>query len=716
MSSSRRIANGAGRSRRSSRYSTANRTLEGRDGPERVTAVTTEKGLFDLLGVRPLAGRVFTHADAPDVVVLSEGFWRRRFGAGTGLDDRTIVIDGRRHTVIGIMPASFQFPYRVTPTDLWVPTELPRTDNRFQRIDVAVGRLSPGVTLEGAATEFRAIGEGLGPLSQSNPPRSVAMTPLTESVVGRSRRGVLIVFAAAAVVLLIACANVASLLLARAEARRREVAVRKALGASTGLLIRQFLAESLLLALAASAAALFIANAGTRALVWITAAEIPRALEIGIDWTTFGFLLAVGVCTGIVFGLVPILHAVQSDVSGTLYGLGDRGTAGRSSVTVNRILVISEISLAFILLAGAGLLFRAFLGLEGAPTGLVLDRALTMRLEMSATQMRQPAEPEVDSSAQGRYLQAIEDRVRQIPGVRAAGFVTRLHVQSPGNTGTFTIPGRPAPPDARGFFVRLREASPGYFRALGIPLRAGSLFTSRSDAIVVNEALVREYFPGEDPIGRALDRGTIVGVVGDVRQRLRLAAEPEIYRPLSRTSYSAATLVVSGDIDATVLTAPVRAAIRDVNPGQPVFDVRTMDQVIMASHGDVNLSLALIGLFAGLALILASAGVYGVISYTVARRRREFGIRLALGASPRRLKQLVLAQGGGLVLAGVAFGAAGAAVITRFLRALLYEVTPTDPLTFLATALLLAGVACVACLTPARRAMRVDPISVLRGD
>jgi putative ABC transport system permease protein len=381
------------------------------------------------------------------------------------------------------------------------------------------------------------------------------------------------------------------------------------------------------------------------------------------------------------------------------------------------VLVIAEISLAFILLAGAGLLFRAFLGLERAPTGLVADRVLTLRLEMNAAQPQEPAvESDSMASTQGRYLQAIEERVRQIPGVREAGFVTRLHVQSPGNTGTFTIRGRPAPPDARGFPVRLREASPGYFRALGIPLRAGSLFSSRSDAIVVNETLVRAHFPGEDPIGRVLDRGTIVGIVGDVRQSLRLAADPEIYRPLSRTSYSAATLVVSGDIVATGLAAPVRAAIREVNPGQTIFDVRTMDQVIMASHGDVNLSLALIGLFAALALILAAAGVYGVISYAVARRRREFGIRLALGANPRRLRQLVLAQAGVLVMAGVAIGVGGAAVMTRFLRTLLYEVAPTDPLTFFATALLLAGVACLACLNPARRAMRVDPISVLRQD
>jgi putative ABC transport system permease protein len=352
--------------------------------------------------------------------------------------------------------------------------------------------------------------------------------------------------------------------------------------------------------------------------------------------------------------------------------------------------------------------------LEGAPTGIVADRVVTLRMETRGLLPEQASAAGTDSglSAQGRYFRAIEERVRQIPGVRAAGFVTRLHVQSPGNTGGFTVVGQPLPASGQGSPVRLREASPGYFRALGIPLRAGRMFTEREPGIIVNDTLVRQHFPtGVDPIGRALDRGTIIGVVGDVRQRLRLPPEPEIYRPIAGTDYSAATLVVSASTSADGLVGPVRAAIREINPNQTIFDVKTMDQVVTESHADLDLSLWLIGGFAGLAFALSVAGVYGVLSYAVAARRKEFGIRLALGADAAGVLRLVLAQGGQLIGAGVAIGIAGALALTRLLQAHLYEVTPTD----LAT-LTLAVVALVACLHPARRAMSVDPMTVLRHE
>jgi putative ABC transport system permease protein len=305
----------------------------------------------------------------------------------------------------------------------------------------------------------------------------------------------------------------------------------------------------------------------------------------------------------------------------------------------------------------------------------------------------------------------------QIPGVRVAGFVTRLHVQSPGNTATFTVAGRPLPPNEKGGApVRLREATPGYFRALGIPVRAGRLFTGSETGVIVNEALVRRHFRGEDPIGRVLSRGTIIGVVGDVRQRVRHPPEPEIYVPLTRTGYSAATLVVHAQTPPDLIVGSVRAAIRDINPHQTIYDVRTMEDVIRSSHADVDLSLWLVGLFAGLALVLSMAGIYGVMSYAAAVRRREYGIRLALGADAARLLRLVLAEGGFLVAAGVTIGVAGAVAATRVLSALLYEVTPTDPLTFVGVALLLAGVAMLACLNPAYQAMRLDPMAILRHE
>jgi putative ABC transport system permease protein len=699
-------------------YQVVNKTLHEGTQPERITAVATEPGLFDLLGVRPLAGRTFSNTDAENAVVISEGFWRRRFAGRASLDDWRIVLDGDPYTVLGIMPARFQFPYRAVPTDVWVPTELPRTQNWFQRIDVAVGRLEGNATIDSAAAELRAIAQRLEPLSRSNPSGTVTMTPLNEAVVGRSRRAVLLFLGAAAMVLLIACANVANLLLARAEARKREVAVRMALGASRGRLLRQFLTESILLALLACGAAFFIAAAGTRLLLLLAGSQIVRASEVGLDLAVFAFLLVVGLSTGVGFGVTPAFYALKSDPSHTLTGQSARSSRGAKSRLLTNGLVVSEIALAFVLLTGAGLLLRAFVSLERVPSGIVTDHVLTLRMDTRGSQAvrSSPAETSSPVTPQGRYFGEIEERIREIPGVRDAGFITRLHIQSPGNTAQFTIPGRPMTPNQRAFPVRVREVSPGYFRTLGIPLRTGRVFAERDSGIVVNEALVREHFPGENPIGRILDAGTIVGVVADVRQDLRRPAEPEIFRPLSQSSYSAATLVVSTQLPPVSLVGAVRAAIRDVNPHQAVFDVQTMNDVVMSSHADVNLALWLIGIFAGLAVLLAMAGIYGVISYSVAARRKEFAIRLALGADTARLLGLVSAQGGLLVGTGTLVGIGSAFGLTRLLSALLYEVTPTDPLIFVTTTILLVGVAIVACLNPARQVVKVDPMTVLRHE
>jgi predicted permease len=699
-------------------FTAMNKNLHDAGAPERISVVAAERGLFDVLGVRALVGRTFLATDPPNVAVVSEGFWRRRYGGSTSLNDWKIVLDGQAHTVVGSMPDWFQFPYRTTMTELWIPFDLPRTTSWSQRIDVAVGRVRRGVTVDAAIAELRAIAQGLEPLAQSNPSRSIPFMPLTEAIVGRSRTAVLTLLGAVAMVLLIACANVASLLLARAEGRTREVAVCIALGAGRGRLVKQFLTESLVLALAASVAAIVIALGMTKVLVALAASQMPRAFEISLDGTAFLFLLAIAVLTGLAFGVVPALYATKSDVAGILNAASGRASRGRGSVAINRGLVVTEIALAFVLLTGAGLLLRALVSLNRAPTGIVADQVLTLRIESRGLLAAPSTVLEAGSTltAQGRYFKDIEERVGQIPGVRAAGIVTRLHVQSPGNTATFTVIGRPQPADGRGAPVRLREASPGYFRVLGIPLRGGRLFSDREPGILVNETLARETFPGENPIGRVLNRGTIVGVVGDVRQRLRLAPEPEIYNPLAATGYTAATLVVSAAIPPQRLVGAIRSAIREVNPNQTIFDVQTMEQVVSAAHADLDLSLWLTGMFALLAFALSAAGIYGVLSYAVAARAKEFAIRLALGGEPRRVLRLVLAQGSLLIGVGVVIGIAGALASTRFLRALLYEVTPTDPFTFTVSTLILVAVALIACLNPARRAMAVDPIAVLRRD
>jgi predicted permease len=699
-------------------FQAVNKNLQDVPEPERIAALAAERALFDVLGARPLIGRTFAPSDASNVAVVSERFWTRHVGANAPLNDRKITLDGEPYTVIGIMPERFQFPYRAATIEVWIPEELPRTANRFQRIDVAIGRLKSDVTIDEARAELRTIGqtvERLYPRPGDVDP--ITIIPLTEAVVGRSRPALLTLFGAVVMVLLIACANVTNLLLARSEARTLEVAVRTALGAGRGRLVRQYLTESVVLALVASVAAFLIALGGMKLLVALAGPQLPRAVEIGLDWTVFLFLLAVSVATGVGLGLAPALKASSVDVSGMLKELGGSGSRGRGSAMIIKGLVIAEIALAFILLMGAGLLLRAFLHLENAPTGIVSNRVLTVRMETAGLLPREASTIETagsTTSTQGRYFSAIEERVLHLPGVRAAGFVTLLPIERPGNIGSFEIGGRPVEAEGRHPTARLREVTPGYFRALGIPLRAGRLFTDRDPGAVVNEALVRQYFPGEDPIGRILDRGTIIGVVGDVRQSLRLPSEPEIYRPLAQTSYSAATLVVSSRTPPEALAGSLRAAIRDVNPNQAVFNVRTMDDVIAASHPELDLYLRLIGLFAGLAFALAMAGIYGVISYATAARRKEFGIRLALGADGGRLVRLVLAQGGMLIGTGLAIGIAGALPLTRLLRAQLYGVAPTDPATFVVVGLVLACVAVAACLGPARRAMQLDPLTVLR--
>lgn len=695
-------------------YAAVSKNLYDDATPERIAVIEAERALFDLLGARPIVGRTFLASDPLTVAVVSEGFWRRRYG-GRPLNDWTLLLDGEPHAVVGIMPDRFQFPYRTTTTDVWVPTELPSTESRFQRIDVGIGRVRAGVSVDAAIGELRAIRQRQEALGPSDPEQQVQVTPLLEAVVGRSRTGVLTLLGAAVMVLVIACANVTNLLLTRAEARKPEVALRVALGAGRTRLFRQFLTESAVLALVASLAGVFIAFGVTRVLVAVAATQIPRTFEVGVDWTTFAFLLTVTVGTGLVFGMVPALHATRCDVAGMLNLAGHRTSRGRGSVIFTRSLVVAQIALTFILLTGAGLLLRALQAIERVPTGVTAEHVLTVRMESRGLYPDPIGAMTSARSAQGSYFNAIEERVGQIPGVHAAGLVTRLPVQSPGFTATFTIVGRPMR-DAKGAHVRLRDASPGYFRALGIPLRAGRMFSEREPGILINEALARQHFPGEDPVGRTLNRGTIVGVVGDVRQSLRLPPEPEIYNALASTSYDGATLVVSAAIPPERLIALVRGAIRDVNANQSVFDVRTMQEVLAAAHGDVDLSLWLIGLFAVLAVVLSAAGIYGLLSFTVAAREQEFGIRLAVGATPRRVMGLVLTQGVLLVGAGVSVGMIAAPFLTRFLRGLLYDVTPTDPVAFTWVSIALACVAVVACMLPARRALTVDPVAMLRRE
>jgi putative ABC transport system permease protein len=675
-------------------YSNQSRNVQEIAEPERVQAVMADRGLFRMLGVEAVMGRTFREDDPPDVVVIGAGFAQRHFSQGSPIG-RRITLDGAAFTVIGVMPDAFQFPYRAGRTELWYPWEIPAQFRHLPnlRADLVVGRVKPGVSLDRARAELAAM---------THDGRVPVITPLSEVIVGKARNQLMMLLGAAGLVLLAACANVANLLLARTAARAKEIGIRAALGAGRARIVRQLLTESILLALVGGLVGLAIAVWAARLLVHLAAAQIPRAWEIGLDWRVFTFLLAVSVATGIGFGLAPALAATRGKPH------------GRTRSRFRDALVVVEIALAFILLAGAGLLLRAFLHLQNTPTGLVAENVLTLNMSIARELIN-------TRGAAAPYCAAIEERVARIPGVRAAGFISYLPLQNFGWWAHFSLA------DGGEGTAELRYVSPAYFRTLGIPLRKGRGFTDRDNAdapavVLINEALARRYFPNQDPVGRRITaRGTIVGVVGDVRQSsLGLPPAPEIYYPLAQNAAqgpaAGMTLVMSARMPPETLVSAVRGAIREVNRNQAIFNVKTMQRVLADSLSDLNLYLWLLGLFAGLALLLAAAGIYGVISYLVSSRTREFGIRMALGADGRRLLKLVLGHSALLVALGLALGIAGAVCLTRLLKALLFGVAPTDPATLAAMAVLLGAVALAASLVPARRAMKVDPSVALRSE
>jgi predicted permease len=696
-------------------YSNLSKNLQGVDEPERIATVSAERGLFHMLGAEPIEGRTFRDDDPPGVVVIGAGFWKRRFGTDLSLIGKKIVLDDESFTVIGVMPEKFQFPYRASYTELWIPLEAPPqyAHNRRYHADFVTGRLKPGQTIDDARNELNLIATRLSrEYPDTNAGRTAVVTPLAEEVTGSARKSLLVLLGAVGLVLLIACANVANLLLARAAMRTHEVAVRSALGAGRGRLVRQFLTESVLLAMAGGSAGLLLAMWGKDLLLKLAATEIPRYWEIGLDWRVFAFLVVVSIATGIGFGLAPALAVTRLDVQRGLKEAGMRASAGRRQGRLRDGLIVAEIGLSFVLLVGAGLLFRAFLHLENTSTGVVAENVLTLR--MSVSEVQYP-----NDEAVRRYYREIEDRIEQIPGVRAAGFIQILPLESWGWDGWFSIAGRP---QETGASSELRFVSTGYFCALGIPIRRGRAFTDRDDGgspnvIVINEALARRYFPNQDPVGHETDRGTIIGVVADVRDAgLSREPQPEIFSPLAQHPLRGMTLVVSGLMPPEALAGSVREAIHHLNPNQAVFKVKTMERVVTDSLSYLKLDLWLIGLFSGLALLLAVAGIYGVISYAVAARTQEFGIRLALSADGRKLLGLVLGHGSVLIALGLIAGAGGAVALTRLLKSLLAGVSPLDPATFATAGALLAAIALIGCLVPARRAMRVDPMIALRAE
>jgi predicted permease len=702
--------------------------LQGTGEPERIRSVEATPNLFAALGRSPILGRVFDPArDEPgkaQVAVISEGLWRTRFGADPGIVGRTLRVDGKQYEVIGVMPASFDFPPGWSRTDVWLlyvpsPDDLAQRGNHFLN---AAGRLKPGVSREQATAQLKTVAALIArqnPAEQAG--RSVKTMPFQEAVVGNVRPALLILFGAVALVLLIACTNVANLLLARAAVRQREVAIRLALGASRWQLVRQFLVESLVLAFAGAVLGLLLARLSLAGLAPLAEGALPLAGGIPLDARVFAFLLGVALVSGLAFGIVPALQAARGDVRDSLTEAG-KATSGSAQQRFRSGLVVLEIAVTLVLLVGAGLLLRGFRTLSGTEPGLVSRHVLTAHVAVPAPQL---------SAATARTFRPMLEAVRRLPGVRAAAVISILPIQNAWTNGGYLVVGRPAPPPGKEPIAEMRVTSPQFFQALGIPIQRGRDFQERdaengSRVVIVNHTFVRKTFKDTEALGQRLSFGdkkeyTIVGVVGDVRQAgLDQQSLAEIYFPYGDADYAHllddASLAVQTDGPPGLLARPLREAVRGVDPGLPLYQVLSMEEVIDESLAGRRLNLWLLGIFAGIALVLSAAGLYGVISYLVAQRTREIGVRVALGAQKWDVIGLVMRQGAALAAAGIVLGLLGALGLTQVLQSLLYGVSARDPLTFAALAALFAAVALVATWLPAERASKVDPILAIRNE
>jgi putative ABC transport system permease protein len=704
-------------------YTGDNFNLTGADEPVRIVGTTASGKFFKVLGVKPLLGRTFTDeedkAGAPHVVVLSHAFWQRRFGSDAGIIGKPLTFNGESYTVIGVMPQRFDFPDR--KSEMWTPLALDTSQplNRGSHYLNVVGRLKEGVALAQAQAEMETIAARLEQqYPDKNTGHSVNIFPLYEEVVGQVRPALWVLMGAVGFVLLIACANVANLSLARSATRNKELAIRTALGASRLRVVRQLLTESLLLAGLGGVCGLLLALWGTEALVAIIPVETPRVNEIGMDWRVLGFAFGISLLTGLIFGLLPALQASKPDLNESLKE-SSRGAAGSFHGSRARsLLIVSEVALSLVLLIGAGLMLKSFVRLREINPGFNPENVLAMEISLSPAKYK-----EVEK--QVLFFGQIIERARALPGVQAAGATAGLPLGGQYAARYFGIEGRPPQPAGEGFNANYNIVSSNYFRTLGIPLLRGRDIDDRdvqssTHVVVVNEALARRYFPNEDALGQHIAIGDataseIVGVVGDVHNTsLEAETKPEMYFPYTQDPIPFMTLTMRSTADTQSLAAAMQREVRAIDRDQPIYNIRMMNEVLAESVSSRRVTMLLLGLFASLSLLLAMVGIYGVISYTVTQRTKEIGIRLALGARASDVMRLIVGQGMLPVLIGVGIGLAAAFALTRVMSSLLFSVSATDPLTFIGVSLLLALVALVACLIPARRATKVDPMVALR--
>jgi len=718
-------------------FTTASFNLTGGGEPERIRAMQVQADMFAALGARPLLGRVFTaDEDRPGhdhVALISEGLWRVRFGSSPSIVGGAIELDGTPYTVLGVLPASLRLPteYATRSTaQVWVPLALgpPDPNDRGNHGLNALGRLKPGATLSQGQAEIDTMTRGFQQTFANtyDPEFGLTLVPATAEVYGEIEPALLALVGAVGAVLLIACANVANLLLARSDARQKEIAIRAALGAGRSRLVSQLMAESVVLSLLGGSAGIALAWLLTHSLIAADPLRIPRVADVTIDARVLAFTTLLSLATGVLFGLTPALHAAGSSLQPVLKegGRDARVTSG----WLRRVLVVAQIAASVALVAAAMLLARSFARLQQVNAGFSAAHVLTLRTSLPPTRYR-------DGAATSSAFRDIALRLREIPSVQAAGGVSGLPLASTRGDWGIVIEGRPVD-SQRSLAADWQVVTPGYFAAMGIPIKSGRAFTDADTAdapgvILINETMARTFWPGEDPIGRRMRMGgggplTVIGIVGDVRHLgLDHEARTEMYRPVAQFRFgsrpnaegiSSLTWAVRVDGDPTAATAFAREAIRRVDPGLGLSDVATMERVVSDSTSDRRLGLALFALLGGLALTLAAIGVYGVVAYSVAQRTHEIGVRMAIGARPFDVRRMVLSEGFRLAAIGVLVGSGLAVVGARAIRGLLFQVSATDPLTFASVAIALLAVAAAASYVPARRATRVDPIVALRGE
>ncbi len=711
-------------------------TLTGRGEPAHLTGAVVSANLFSVLGVPPVVGGDFIpDEDKPTAtglpIILSHSLWQNRFGSDPKVVGQSLVLDGDTFVVVGVMPASFQFPVQRTPVEFWTTIALdsqtvngapPMTAQRGAAYLDVIARLKPQVTAATAQTEMARIQDGLNRQYPENRPKGISLVPEADAVVGDMRQGLFVLLGAVGLVLLIACANLSNLLLARAASRHKEISVRTALGATRWMIVRQLLAESLLLAAAGAAAGLALAAWGIKLLTAMAPGDLPRITESGLNLQVLIFTASVAVCTSILFGLVPALQSAKPELAASLKEGGRSGTETLARGRLRSALVVTEMALAMVLLVGSGLLLRSLLGLGKVDPGFAKDHVMTFGLDLPG-RYEQPQRV--------AFYRNLLEQIRATPGVRSASAAFPLPLSADDVKTTFEIEGRPMKKSEYPV-TTLHIIDHDYFRTLGIPLLSGRVFNPQDDApgatpvVIISERLAKQVFPGEDPVGRRIKPGissgnsgepmrVVVGVVGDVKaEGLGAPSIPESYLSYAQLPFAPMSVVVRTEISPANPVPTLTTEVQSLDSALPLLHVKTLDEYVDDSIVGTRFETFLLGTFGVLAFVLTAVGLYGVISYTVAQRTREMGIRLALGADRKTILGMVVRNGALLACSGAVIGLAASFLLTRLIASLLFGVGPTDPLTFLCVPIALISVAILASYVPARRAAGVDPMVALR--